>query len=236
MQAVMSLDSLAPDAQSQSQSQPLARRAALTLHALGAADRAWLLAQLPTAQRERLQAMLGELEALGIPASRHLLQDLLSAAHVAPHPGAGAPLPVAAEVPLPSGGASLHQQQAALGRMDPVTIVRVLQTEPAGLIAQLLHVHPWPWRQAVLEQLGLVKRRRVEEFLDGLHRQVRPRAPDALHKALVAAVYRRAADAAGAPGPDVSVSQSGLRAAPSVASGRAASRPGWLRFWPKGRP
>lgn len=232
MQAVMSRDPQALDQQPQS----LARRAALTLHALGAADRTWLLAQLPPLQRERLQAMLGELEALGIPASRNLLKDLLGAADTPPRPGADVSPAASIEASPPLGGAGFHQQQAVLSRMDPTVVARVLQTEPAGLIAQLLNIQAWPWRQAVLEQLGLVKRRRVEEFLDGLHRQVRPKAPEALHRSLVAAVYSRAVDAAGAPGQDALPAQAGQRAASAAVSGRAALLPGWLRRWSKGRP
>lgn len=238
MRAFMSPDLQAPDALAQSSSQPLARRAALTLHALGAADRAWLLAQLPRPQRERLQGMLQELETLGIPASHDLLQDLMGAAGAAgavPNPAAGVPPPMPADVLPTSGGADFSQQQAALSRMDAASVARVLQNEPAGLIAQLLSIHAWPWREAVLEQLGLVKRRRVEELLDSWRRQVRPSMPDALHRTLVEAVHGRAAGAASLAGPAVSPLQAGPRGAMPAGSGRGAVRAGWLRFWPKGR-
>ena len=42
------------------------RRAALALHALGASDRRWLLERLDAGQRERLQPLLAELDALGV--------------------------------------------------------------------------------------------------------------------------------------------------------------------------
>lgn len=42
------------------------RRAALALHAVAPADRRWLLERLDGAQRERLQALLTELDSLGI--------------------------------------------------------------------------------------------------------------------------------------------------------------------------
>ena len=238
LQAVMSPDLRSTDSRSpDTQPQPLARRAALTLHALGAADRAWLLAQLPPVQREQLQAMLRELEALGIPASGNLLQDLLGAADAGVRPEAGASQAARAETSQLGSSTGFQQQQAALGRLDAALVARILQSEPAGLIAQLLHIHAWPWRQAVLEQLGLVKRRRVEEFLDGLRRQVRPKAPDALHRSLVAAVYRRVVDAADTQEQGALQAQAAQRAAatPASAAGRGVQWPRWLSRWLKGR-
>ena len=59
---------------------PLAgpRKAALLLHAMPAESRLWVLAQLPPAQSEKLQDLLGELRELGIPADQDLLHEVLS--------------------------------------------------------------------------------------------------------------------------------------------------------------
>jgi hypothetical protein len=46
------------------------QRAALTLHALAAADRDWLLHALPAERQPALRAMLTQLQAIGIPADR----------------------------------------------------------------------------------------------------------------------------------------------------------------------
>lgn len=56
------------------------RRAALTLHALSAADRTWLLAQLPEAHRVALQSLLEELQSLQIPADETVIRTALEAA------------------------------------------------------------------------------------------------------------------------------------------------------------
>jgi hypothetical protein len=55
------------------------RRAALTLHALERSDRAWLLGQLSHGQRELLEPLLADLETLGIPRDRGLIQDAMTA-------------------------------------------------------------------------------------------------------------------------------------------------------------
>lgn len=55
------------------------RRAALTLHALERGDRAWLLGQLGDGQRALLEALLADLESLGIPRDRALIQDAMAA-------------------------------------------------------------------------------------------------------------------------------------------------------------
>lgn len=61
---------------------PGARRAALALHALAPADRAWLLGRLDAAERDRVRALLAELDALGVrfdPADIDALTDLADA-------------------------------------------------------------------------------------------------------------------------------------------------------------
>lgn len=55
------------------------RRAALTLHALGPQDQAWLMQQLPAQQAMALTPLLEELENLGIPKDRTLVQAALAA-------------------------------------------------------------------------------------------------------------------------------------------------------------
>lgn len=56
------------------------RRAALTLHALTAHDREWLLAQLPADHREELRGLLAELSELGIPADGDVIRAALAEA------------------------------------------------------------------------------------------------------------------------------------------------------------
>lgn len=59
------------------------RRAALTLHALAAADREWLLEQLPHQDRLALRGLLAELRELGIPADGDVIRAAL--AEAGPH-------------------------------------------------------------------------------------------------------------------------------------------------------
>lgn len=65
------------------------RRAALTLHALAAPDRDWLLQQLPVADRSALQGLLAELRELGIPADAGVIRSAL--AESAPSAGSAQP-------------------------------------------------------------------------------------------------------------------------------------------------
>ena len=55
---------------------PGVRQAALTLHAMPASDRSWVLAALPPQDRQQLHALLDELETLGIPADDSLVARL----------------------------------------------------------------------------------------------------------------------------------------------------------------
>jgi hypothetical protein len=152
-----------------SDSRQQARRAALAVHGLAHADRDWLLAQLPTGDRERLWGLLQELTALGIPGDRGLLEDLMSAA----------PLPALASAS--SGRASAMDsspalveaaQRVTLSGLDSVVIVKLLNSEPAGLIA---HV---PGRGRCLKNWNRSSASALKRFwaiCDGKRGRTRPR-------------------------------------------------------------
>lgn len=62
------------------------RRAALALHALSAADRDWLLAQLQPQQQLALRSSLEELQELGIPPDGEIIRRALDERSVSPAP------------------------------------------------------------------------------------------------------------------------------------------------------
>lgn len=115
-----------------------ARKAALLLHTLPRGDRDWMLARLTPPERSTLAPLLSELETLGFPADRALLEDVLESEASGP-------------VPLESA--------------DPGELAAILRDEPAGVVARLLALAEWPWREAVLEALGSAKRREIEGLL-----------------------------------------------------------------------
>jgi hypothetical protein len=107
------------------------RRAALALHGLAGPDQRWMLAQLPANESARISALLGELGALGIPADPTLPAALAERAEAA-------------------ATASARLRAAPASR-----VVALLEREPAVLIAALLHIEAWPWRDAVRQALKL---------------------------------------------------------------------------------
>ena len=130
------------------------RRAALTLHALGHDDRAWLLAKLPVSQRDELERLLAELQALGIPVERRLARTALKAQ--------GTDRTVAA--------AAVAAPVARAGRIDFLDaahtgpLAQLLQHEPASLIAHVVGLRGAAG-EAMLEHLAAPKRRQVQELL-----------------------------------------------------------------------
>lgn len=165
----------------------MVRHAALTVHALAESDRKWVLAQLPKAERDRLARLLNELRTLGIPAQQNMLDEALqpTPANMALKKSA---LPTTDSEPSDDRFA---QQQNALNRLDASVVSRALQNEPLPLIAQLLSIRAWAWRAAVLDQLGSPRRRRVEEILGDIRRQLGTCAPEGLHRHLLEALYHR---------------------------------------------
>lgn len=129
------------------------RRSALTLHALAAHDRGWLLAKLPASQRDELERLLAELRALGIPAEprfarKALEHDRLPAIETAP---------ATAQAGRTGGVDALDSVQAG-------ALAQLLQHEPATLIAYVVGLRGAAG-EAVLEHLAAPKRRQVQELL-----------------------------------------------------------------------
>lgn len=123
------------------------RRAALALHALCDADRAWMLASLSAAHRRLLEPLLDELQRLGLPRDADLIGNLAAGSAEAPVP---------ARVPLQP----LDDAQAA-------HIAAWMEPEPPQLAARLLAACP-AWRQRVLHALAPKARSTVERELQGI--------------------------------------------------------------------
>ena len=138
-------------------------QSALLLHSMTGRDRDWLLGRLEQAQRERLQALLDELTSLGIPADEKLLKQYLGTEQENTADGIDEAwsIPVFDHVSEDSGIEKLCLAGAE-------QLAATLKTEPDLLIARLLSVHPWPWRDDVLARLGPVKGRSVGVQVDAL--------------------------------------------------------------------
>jgi hypothetical protein len=103
--------------------------------------------RLPEPERAALSALLAELESLGIPADRALVDQALASAR---GPEAG-----------PSAGTSSSPGAVALvdlAAADPERLATVLSGEPVTLLVRLLEMSDWPWREELLEHLGAAKR------------------------------------------------------------------------------
>jgi hypothetical protein len=171
------------------------RQAALLLHTLTPADREWLLARLSDAERLALEPLLEELRALGIPADRELLGEVIPAPGEAATPEAAPGRPAATTGPETTGPEEAAHLRS-LERADPVGLAAVLCDEPSGLIVHLLRMREWPWRQALIEQLG-GRGKEVEELLQRAASagESSGPVPTALQLHLVTAVARRLREA-----------------------------------------
>lgn len=156
-----------------------ARHAALLLHAMAPADRDWMLQALPPQERAELEPLLVELEALGIARDLALIE---AATALAPEqrPAVGPPPPVAM-----SDEAMLH----ALGEERVAALAALLRAEPAGLVAEWLSLAAWPWREALLQAMEPMQRRKVEAHLAAMPADAT--TPPGMRAALVSAVAAR---------------------------------------------
>lgn len=119
-----------------------ARRAALTIHALPAADRKWMMQRLEAQQRRTIEVLLEELDSLGVVADGRMVEQALATA--------------------PESKAEPAWRQT-LAACDAATMVACLKDEPAMLVARVLERGPWRWDSAVLERMHPLRRRHIEQ-------------------------------------------------------------------------
>lgn len=142
------------------------RQSALLLHGLGKADRQWIMAQLPDEQRQALASQLVELEELGIPSDRTLTESLLVEARKR-----------TATAPARAFGSALRQASAA-------SVLPLLSGQPTWLVATVLCIEAWPWREAIYTGLDASRRERVKQSMGA-------RPPEKLARALVSQLEAR---------------------------------------------
>jgi len=145
------------------------RSAALLLHGMGEADRAWAWEQLDNAQRATLAPLMQELRELGVPRDALLLRDVI------------------AEAPVPAS--RMESARDRVAGADPAHLAQLLYPEPAGLVQRLLALGPWPWQSQVL---ALLRARRGEVFEPGAGDSTNPAT--ALDQALLERLAERVWD------------------------------------------
>ena len=165
---------------------PQLRKAALLLHAMHPQDRDWTLGQLGRGEQKLLTGFLDELRALGMPADR----DLIIGATRLFTMDAAAP-DQTTKAANESKDVSTTSLAALIDRMhqaSPRVVAEALRYEPVSLSASLLTIAAWRWRDALLSQLGEVRRRQVENLLAD-----RTRCPDRLALLLLTLLLPRIA-------------------------------------------
>lgn len=205
------------------------RQAALMLHAMEPADRAWILEHLSQPERVALQSLLEELEALGIPPDRDCLDGLagLREASTSTEPAleavvaAGSVMAQGYSEPAPDGHVPDGDALMSLDAENTMRLARAWRAQPALLVAQALCLRPWPWRAALLEQLPALQRRRVMDLLGNQGDCGRP-AP-----ALAAGLLRCMRQCCDVPSPPPAVSL------PAGGCSDAAAARRWHRWLPR---
>jgi hypothetical protein len=156
-------DALPPGAEAVGEPQ---RRAALTLHALDADDRHWVLARLPEGQRALMSGLLAELRALRIPSDRRLLDHALETR------GASAAGPGAEAAPGPGEPAAVPAPSVRSGpevadRPLPADLLRRVGHEPPFVLATCLLDLPAAEQARVLARLAPGRAAAVRELMAG---------------------------------------------------------------------
>lgn len=141
-----------------------ARKAALYLHGLTAADREWLLSQLPASEIDSLRGLLDELQMLGIPN-----EPLLEAASTAVEP----------TITITDSDSELQSEHDLLHGADPDAVVQLLIHEPIAVISTLMRISNWSWKKPLLEALSTPRHEQLMASLNSAA-YVTPRVQAAL--------------------------------------------------------
>jgi len=145
------------------------RQSALLLHGLNEADRQWILAQLDAEQNGQLRDHIDELNQMGMVENRTLVEGLLS------------------RIKGKSAN-SAERAGSALRHAHPDVVLHMLSKEPTWLIAAVLSIEAWPWRESIYVGLDASKRDRVKHAL-------REHMPVKLGQALIAQLEERLPEA-----------------------------------------
>ena len=167
------------------------RKAALLLHALQEPELGWDLNGLLATQQDELRNLLGELQALGIPADRDALNRLSGTSELA---GTGATVHAIGRLsfliavksflfdkrllartareaspgwqsPQPQCTDTLdHLAQLQAHQIEVLALL--LRDEPDRLVARLLSLRPWPWHEELLSRFELVQQARIQRVLN----------------------------------------------------------------------
>jgi hypothetical protein len=116
------------------------RRAAVALHALSEEDRHWMLAELPAADKATLAQYLEELKGLGFTTEAAVQHDSLFGK-------------VAKAVP--------NQPSDFVRDATALEMLSVLEGEPSSLIAQLMAIRNWRWREGFLRLCSPIRQDRI---------------------------------------------------------------------------
>ena len=115
-------------------------QAALTLHALHPDDRAWMLSQLSSSEKNAIGALV--IQKASQPVDEAHKFDLAVARETL----------------------QLHSVSEIVSKLialDAIQIAQVLAQEPDMVVAGVLEAYHWPWRIAVLDLLGVERKKNI---------------------------------------------------------------------------
>lgn len=118
------------------------RRAAAAIHALSEADKRWVLAELPEADRSTVLGYLEELKGLGFTHKSTAAEDCVPADAVVP-----------------------QQPIEFIRDASAAEIFAVLDSEPSSLVVQLLAIENWRWKSPFMQMCSPLRQERIRAAL-----------------------------------------------------------------------
>ncbi|HEV7318836.1 MAG TPA: hypothetical protein VGO04_09535 [Ensifer sp.] len=209
-----------------------AKQAALLLHSLAPADRAWVLSKLDADQHGELAPLIAELNSMGLSSSvtameREAIGQALDGAGSAPD----------MELALPAANRGSSDRASwtdleflkSLNAEEVALLARTWSVEQPELVAYALKLQPWPWQEKLLEHLPVAQRGRVQAAVEAM-------ASVAAETKLATAVMVRMRKYCGSQGNDTPVPSSAARVRASADGAANVAQPlqklfqGWKRW------
>jgi len=157
------------------------KRAALQFLELADSDKQWLLSNLPVQERQKILAILNQLDQEKELNSEVNGKESSSSAINGSHTNGSHPQ---ANDPLAS-------HIAVINAAETKEVVQILSAEPDWLIASVLGFKPWPWTKDFCNELSIERRAEILRAVKYVHQRIKPKAREAMIEVLADEIKKR---------------------------------------------
>src|SRR5713226_9912376 len=152
------------------------KRAALRFLELADSDRQWLLSNLSMQERQKILAILNQLD------EREEVSSNFSSSAISQSGSNGS---------HPQANDTLASHIVVIDAAGAKEVVQILSIEPDWLIASVLGFKHWPWTKGFCDGLSIERRAEILRAVKYVHQKIKPKAREAMIEVLADEIKKR---------------------------------------------